>query len=73
MAEHGMVGMAIIHSHHDDLRSMGITSVGHRLTILKNVYTLKLMHDIPIEEGDYIPVCKLESLVDDEGAGDDGY
>lgn len=55
-----MVGMALIHSNHDDLRSMGITSVGHRLTILKNVYNLKVAHDIPIEDGDYIPVCKLE-------------
>ena len=63
MVEHGMVGMALVHSTHDDLRSMGITSMGHRLTILKNVYYLKQAHDIPMEEGDYIPVCKFGGIL----------
>lgn len=34
---------------------MGIASVGHRLTILKNVYDMKVNQDIPIEPDDYVP------------------
>jgi protein STE50 len=37
---------------------MGIASVGHRLTILKNVYDLKVNQDIPIEPDDYVPPSK---------------
>ena len=37
---------------------MGITSVGHRLTILKAIYEVKVKQDIPIESDHYIPLCK---------------
>ena len=30
---------------------------GHRLAILKGVYQLKLQHDVPIEEGHWVPPC----------------
>jgi hypothetical protein len=30
--------------------------VGHRLLILKNVYNVKIVHDIPVDQDDYIPV-----------------
>jgi protein STE50 len=43
---------------HDELKEMGIASVGHRLTILKNVYEIKVNQDIPIEPDHYIPLCK---------------
>ena len=36
---------------------MGITSVGHRLTILKAVYEVKLKQNISFEEADYVPLC----------------
>ena len=42
---------------HDDLKSMGITSVGHRLTILKSVYDVKKAQDVPIESDHYLPLC----------------
>lgn len=48
---------------HDDLKSMGISSVGHRLTILKSVYDVKKAQDIPIESDHYVPLCKSESPV----------
>lgn len=38
---------------------MGIASVGHRLTILKSVYELKVNQDIPTDSDHYIPLCML--------------
>lgn len=43
---------------HDDLKSMGIASVGHRLIILKSVYDVKKAQDVPIEDDHYVPLCK---------------
>lgn len=43
---------------HEELKEMGIASVGHRLTILKNVYDLKVRQDIQVEPDDYIPPSK---------------
>jgi hypothetical protein len=40
------------------LKEMGIASVGHRLTILKSVYDIKIKQDIPIESDHYVPLCK---------------
>lgn len=37
---------------------MGIASVGHRLTILKQVYELKVEQDVPVEPDDYVPLCE---------------
>jgi hypothetical protein len=46
---------------HDDLKSMGIASVGHRLTILKSVYDVKKAQDIPMESDHYLPLCKASA------------
>jgi hypothetical protein len=43
---------------HEDLKQMGVTSVGHRLTILKSVYDIKIKQDIPIETDHYVPLCE---------------
>jgi protein STE50 len=56
--EHGIVGQALIALKHDELKEMGITSVGHRLTILKQVYEVKVEQDIPVEADDYVPLCE---------------
>jgi protein STE50 len=56
--ENEIVGEALVALQHEDLKEMGITSVGHRLTILKNVYDIKIKQDIPIESDHYIPLCK---------------
>jgi protein STE50 len=58
-AEHGIEGEALIALKHDELKEMGIASVGHRLTILKNVYDIKVNQDIPIEPDDYVPPSKF--------------
>lgn len=38
---------------------MGVSSVGHRLTILKAVYEIKIRQSVPMEPDDYIPLCKF--------------
>lgn len=55
-AEEGITGDALIAVTHDDLRELGVGSVGHRLTILKAVYEQKLRSGVKIEEGDYVPL-----------------
>ncbi|OAA57257.1 MAPKKK cascade protein kinase regulator Ste50 [Cordyceps fumosorosea ARSEF 2679] len=50
------IGEALVALLHDDLKSMGIASVGHRLTILKSVYDVKKAQDIPMESDHYLPM-----------------
>ena len=57
-AENEIVGEALVALQHDDLKQMGVTSVGHRLTILKSVYDIKIKQDIPIESDHYVPLCE---------------
>ncbi|KAK0736812.1 hypothetical protein B0T21DRAFT_287439 [Apiosordaria backusii] len=54
--ENEIVGEALVALQHDDLKSMGINSVGHRLTILKSVYDVKKAQDVPIESDHYMPL-----------------
>ena len=43
---------------HEELKEMGVASVGHRLTILKGVYDIKKTQDVHIEADHYVPLCK---------------
>jgi hypothetical protein len=61
-AEEAITGDALMALLHSDLKEMGITSIGHRLTILKAVYDLKLKQHLPIEPDDYVPLCEHASL-----------
>ena len=61
--ENEIVGEALIALKHEDLKEMSIVSVGHRLTILKGVYDVKVRQDVPIESDHYIPPCKLRTRV----------
>lgn len=54
--DEGINGDALVALNHDDLRELGISSVGHRLTILKAVYEQKIRYGVKIEEGDYVPL-----------------
>lgn len=54
--ENEIVGEALVALLHDDLKSMGVASVGHRLTILKSVYDVKKAQDITIESDHYVPL-----------------
>ncbi|OOF98404.1 hypothetical protein ASPCADRAFT_205643 [Aspergillus carbonarius ITEM 5010] len=64
--ENEIVGEALIALKHDELKEMGIASVGHRLTILKSVYETKVKQDIPIDADHYIPLSADQSM--NEGA-----
>lgn len=52
----GVNGEALTALHHDELRELGVASVGHRLTILKAVYEQKMRAGVKVEEGDYVPL-----------------
>jgi hypothetical protein len=55
--ENGIVGEALVALRHEELKEMGINSVGHRLTILKTVYEMKVKQGVPLEADHYIPLC----------------
>ena len=55
--DHEIVGEALVALRLDELEEMGVTSMGHRLTILKSIYDVKVRQDIPIEPDHYIPLC----------------
>ena len=59
LAANEIDGEALVALQHEDLKGMGINSVGHRLTILKSVYDVKKAQDIPIESDHYVPLCKF--------------
>ena len=44
---------------HEELKEMGILSVGHRLKLLKSVYDIKVRQDVPIDPDNYLPPCTL--------------
>jgi hypothetical protein len=52
----GIAGDSLIALQHADLKEIGVNSVGHRLTILKAVYDIKVKQNVPIEPDDYIPL-----------------
>lgn len=55
--ENEIVGEALIALRHEELKEMAILSIGHRLTILKGVYDVKVRQDIPIDPDHWIPPC----------------
>ncbi|EAW14570.1 adaptor protein STE50 [Aspergillus clavatus NRRL 1] len=60
--ENEIVGEALIALKHEELKEMGITSVGHRLTILKSVYETKVKQEIPLDPDHYIPLTADQSM-----------
>lgn len=54
--EEGITGDVLAALQHAELKEMGVTSVGHRLTILKAVYDIKVRQNVPLEPDDYIPL-----------------
>ena len=60
--ENEIVGEALIALKHEELKEMNILSVGHRLTILKGAYDVKVRQEVPIESDHYIPPCKETPL-----------
>ncbi|KAI9840392.1 MAG: Adaptor for signal transduction [Sclerophora amabilis] len=54
--ENEVVGEALIALRHDELKELGMASAGHRLTLLKKVYDVKVKQDIPIDPEHYVPL-----------------
>ena len=48
----------------DDLKELGVQSVGQRLQILKAVYQVKLQHNVTIEPDAYVPPCASTAAAD---------
>jgi hypothetical protein len=47
----------LVEVQHAELKEIGLHSVGHRLTILKAVYEIKVKQSVPIEPDHYVPLC----------------
>lgn len=55
--EHNISGDVLCMLDAEDLKAIGISTVGQRLAILKAVYQAKLAHHVPVEADHYIPPC----------------
>lgn len=69
--EEGVNGEALIALHHDELKELGVASVGHRLTMLKGIYDQKMRAGVRIEEGDYVPLSAEEAKAEMTATQDD--
>lgn len=56
--ENGITGDVLVNLDHEALKDLSIRSVGKRMAILKAIYNLKVAHNVPILEGDYVPPCE---------------
>ena len=60
--DEGITGDALVSLQHAELKEMGVGSVGHRLTMLKAVYDIKVKQNVPVEPDDYVPLCRCPVL-----------
>lgn len=61
--EHNISGDVLCMLDSEGLKSVGVTTIGQRLAILKAVWQLKITHNIPIEEDHYVPPCQFCSSI----------
>lgn len=55
--DEAITGLALVEMQHHDFKEMGITSVGHRLSLLRGVYDIKIKQNIPLDPDHYVPLC----------------
>lgn len=55
LVEHGIAGDVLVALDHGTLQDMGMSSVGHRLTLLRAVYELKMEEGLEIGEDEWRP------------------
>ncbi|KAK5162587.1 hypothetical protein LTR04_003340 [Oleoguttula sp. CCFEE 6159] len=55
IVDEGIDGEALVALQHSELKEMGMDSLGHRLTVLKNVYETKVRQNVPIDPDHYVP------------------
>ncbi|KAF2087965.1 hypothetical protein K490DRAFT_40672 [Saccharata proteae CBS 121410] len=64
-------GEALVALQHSELKDMGMGSVGHRLTILKGVYDVKVKQNVPIEPDHYVPLSAETTAAESAPSQDD--
>ncbi|KAI8047402.1 uncharacterized protein B0P05DRAFT_566119 [Gilbertella persicaria] len=57
--EQGITGDVLVNLDHESLRDLSIVTVGQRMDLLKNIYQLKILYRVPVNEWDYIPPSVL--------------
>ena len=55
LIENNISGDILVHLNQTDLGDIGVTSVGHRLRILKSIYNIIISQEIEIGPDHYIP------------------
>lgn len=58
-AENDIDGEALVLLDDDALRDLGVASIGHRVTLLEEIYRLKEAHGVPLEPGYWVPQSML--------------
>lgn len=58
MTENEITGDILVHLDHEALSDIGVESVGHRLTLLREVYKIKIADNVTIEPEHYVPPSK---------------
>ncbi|KAI8341554.1 hypothetical protein BD560DRAFT_412130 [Blakeslea trispora] len=53
--EQGITGDVLVNLDHESLQDLSVVTVGQRMDILKNIYQLKILYRVPVNEWDYIP------------------
>jgi hypothetical protein len=56
--DEAITGLALVEMQPHDFKEMGIMSVGHRLSLLKGVYNIKIKQNIPLDPDHYVPLCQ---------------
>ncbi|QDS77220.1 hypothetical protein FKW77_002913 [Venturia effusa] len=69
--DEAITGDALVALLHQDLKDMGISSIGHRLTILKSVYDVKVKQNVPIEADQFMPLSAETDTQDSSPTQDD--
>lgn len=59
MTDNEIVGEALVALNHDELRELGISSAGHRLTILKRIYEIKRKQGVSFYKDHYVPISMV--------------
>lgn len=62
--ENDIVGEALIQLDPETLKDIGVLSVGHRLSILKAIYELKIKWGIEVEADDWKPISQQQQQQD---------
>lgn len=56
--DEAITGLALVEMQHHDFKEMGIMSVGHRLSLLRGVYDIKVKQNVPMDPDHYVPLCQ---------------